>query len=364
MSAFRMKLALVVGIGLVASGCVRRGHVIPKRDLQELARIEPNERGKRVRVIQNMIFSKELPPASNDPGDSGAVDIHVGVSVGPRGRVRRPRPARRTPRVRTHKPGSRGGGSKGGGSKGGGSSGGGGGGGNGKAMAVVAVIVVVSAGFIAAALAASEGMRFDGWAAVDPDHPIHLYGRDGGHLELPLSELTPELATWTRKAMVREGDGGWRRLERAPLNRRGWNYSLLFGSAEVPVENNENGRGYAAHIQLGHFFTKHVGLLADLGLGWTRNLENEYMTDMRLGAELQVLPFSGGRFHAGGFGQIGHGWRFDDTPAGLEKDARLLSGGALMQIELTTRMALTVRAAATQIFDTWTSDFTAGIAIY
>src|SRR5690606_35087482 len=125
--------------------------------------------------------------------------------------------------------------------------------------------------------------------------------------------VTPETAAWARKAIVRPSEGPWRQLGRAPLNRRGWTYSLLLGSAEVPEDASVNQRGFASHIQLGHFFTGQLGLLLDFSMGWAENEFQETMYDSRTSLELQFLPLAVGKLHAGGFGQAGIAYRLDDS---------------------------------------------------
>ena len=85
--------------------------------------------------------------------------------------------------------------------------------------------------------------------------------------------------------------------------------------------------------------------------------------DGRYSLELDVMPLSAGIFHAGAFGQIGLAYRSDD---GIQHDDQdtLFGAGAKAQLELTTRLALTLRAGQTWVHDESLSELTFGVSIY
>ncbi|MEM9492730.1 MAG: hypothetical protein AAGC55_26515, partial [Myxococcota bacterium] len=222
---------------------------------------------------------------------------------------------------------------------------------------------LVIAAAVAVGAAVTEGARYDGWVQLNPMHPVHLFGWDGSYTWLPLAQLTPEDANWARRAIVRPSEGPWRPLGRAPLNRVGWTYSLLLGSAEV-VDASTNERGFTSHIQFGRFISPEVGLLLDLSMGWSQDDLGETLYDSRSSFEVQVIPVDIGKLHAGGFGQIGVGYRLDDSLKGQDRQGYLLGGGAILQLELTTRLAITARAGVTRLYGANTSDFTVGVSIY
>ena len=329
-SAFAVFAAISVMYSL--PGCLSQTHSIPASELQVLARQEPRLRGQRVRVVQN--FASE-----DEPPEAQPVGTHVGVVVStpvhpapaPRGRVVSAKGVAK---------------------------------GAAKAEADRAELWVLLAAGVAVGLAASEGARFDGWVAVDPMHPVHLYGKDGGYTWMPLAHLTPETAAWARKAMIRESEGPWRSLGRAPLNRRGGTYGMLVGASEVPLVGGGETRGFMTHIQLGGFFRNDLGLMLDIGLGWGDDGQGRTIFDMRNALELQFLPLSVSKLHAGIFGQLGLGRRFDDSAAAGNLYGTLAAGGGLVQLELTTRLAITGRAGVTRVYGTDISDFTVGLSIY
>lgn len=318
---------------LFGSACLGKSHVIPRGELQKLAQSDPQARGQQVRVVQSFIGYDDPPPAPRvDTGPRVGVVV---VTPSPAPRVR--------PRVRTGAGKSSVAGKL---AKE-----------DAKALLVVAAAVAIGAAF-------TEGMRYDGWVGLHPMHPVHLYGWGGSYQWLPLSEVTPEIAAGTRKAVVRSSEGPWKRLGRAPLNRRGWTYSLLMGSAETPLIDDSNARGFASHLQLGRFVTGNLGILLDFGFGWVDDEFGDTVYESRNALELQFVPLAASIFHAGLFGQIGVGYRLDDRYEGSDRRGFLAGAGILAQLELTTRLAITARAGQTWAYGTRTSDFTVGLSIY
>ncbi len=319
----------------VFTGCLSQSHTIPRRDLQALAQTDPNQRSQRVRVIQNFVTQEEPPEAPAVRG-STVVVVHSAVPV----------PGPRTGPVRV------------------------GSGGGSKASKLAeqeadhAAVYVALAVVAALGLAVTEGARYDGWVQVHPMHPVHLYGWDGGYTWVPMAQLTPELAAWTRKAVIRQAEGPWQPMGRAPLNRRGLAYSVFLGTTEVPLADGDETRGFMSHIQFGGFFTQEVGLMLDIGMGWGDNAEGDVVFDLRNALELQVMPVALGKLHAGLFGQIGAGTRLDDSDEGDDSFDVFFGGGGLLQLDITTRLALTARAGVTQIYGETISDLTAGLSIY
>ena len=319
-------VVVLAAVGLLLAGCLSQSHVIPRNELQTLANKDPQTRGQRVRVIQSFATSSEPPPA---PRVDGGTNVSV-VVVAPV-HTSSPRPARRP---------------------------------SAKREADDAKFWIILAAAVAVGAAVTEGARYDGWVELHPMHPVHLYGWDGSYIWMPLAHVTPETAAWARKAVVRTSEGPWRPLGRAPLNRRGWTYSVLLGTSEVPAANSSNERGFTGHIQFGRFPSRELGILLDISMGWAENEFAETMYDSRTSLELQYFPVALGILHAGGFGQLGVGYRLDDSLGGRDRQDFLIGGGAMLQLELTTRLAITGRAGVTRIYGTNTSDFTVGLSIY
>lgn len=314
-------------------GCLGHTYTIPKRELQALAQTDPSTRGQRVRVIQNF---------ASDDGAPEAPRVYAHTSVTVSTGTPEPGPAPR---------------------HGGGNSVGGG-----KTQAAGAsddaAYWLIVASVVAVGLAVTEGARFDGWAELHPMHPVHLFGWDGSYTWMPLAHVTPDVAEWSRRAVVRDGEGPWRPLARAPLNRKGWTYAVLLGTSEVPLASDVTTRGFMGHIQFGHFFTREIGLLFDVGLGWADDPFGNVVFDARNALELQYFPLDLGRLHGGLFGQAGLGRRLDDSAAGSDAFGYLAGGGALLQLELSTRLTITGRAGIAQAYGETISDLTLGLSIY
>jgi hypothetical protein len=180
---------------------------------------------------------------------------------------------------------------------------------------------------------------------------------------MPLAEVTPEVASWADRAAVRQGEGPWTPLGRAPLDRKGFTYSLLLGATEVPVVGADPEAGFLGHIQFGYFPVHQVGIQADIAYGWTSDSQGADIFNGRYSLEVDALPLSAGKFSAGGYGQIGFGSLSDDG-VGFDETDTLLGGGGLLQLELTTRMALTLRAGLVSVHDETMAEFSGGVSIY
>jgi hypothetical protein len=340
----RAGVAVLVCVAFLSTGCLQQTHKIPRGELMRLSMTPPEQRGQSVRVIQDL--AGEQPPAATRV-ESGAhvdviiiPDIHVGG-----GRRPPPRPPNGV------RPGGGGGHSSGGGS-----------GLAGMKGDEAWVLVLIAASF-AIVLAATEGSRYDGWVNLHPMHPVHMWG-PGGYAVLPLAHIDPSTAAWAERAVVRPSEGPWRRLGRAPLDRAGFTYSVLVGAGTSISGDSTEAAGAAARVQFGYFPMHQLGVQLDWGFTTRRNAVDEALYDSRLGVEATFAPLDVGRFHAGVFGGIAVASRFEDgVPDGRDDDTAL-SGGALLQLEITTRLAISGRFGMSRAFDDVTQDALVGLAIY
>ncbi len=322
-------VALVVALLTAASGCLSTAHRIPRAELMALAQKPPESRGDRVRVIQ--AWAGDEGPPRAPAVDSGA---HVYVGVGVDGDVGGP--------IVNHVASPQ----------------------AAKLQAHESKDWIILAALLAITLAATEGARYDGWVRLHPMYPIHLYGPNGEYTWVPLAQLDPQTAAWAQRAYVREGEGPWTALGRAPLDRVGFTYSVLLGAGQIPSVDGARTPGFLGHLQLGVFPAKTVGLLFDLGLGWRDDLAANTTYDARYALELQAVPFAAGPFHFGGFGQLGFATRLEDAPGGRDSSSTLFGGGAMLQIELTTRLAITARAGLTNTHGENLEEALVGLSIY
>jgi hypothetical protein len=389
----------------VAAGCLSNEYLIPKDELMHQALMPPPARGQRVRVVQRVgdrrgypVPVTSPPPAAPTPADEteatsdteGSPQGDLGnLSFGDGdegGRRRAPMPVRRAPPVRSSaelagRPAVRTfGGRAGGGRFAGGSHLGatghlggvghvvgglhvGGGGGNGgDVLVVIAVIAIVAGVLIGVGLVGGEVMRFDGYVGMAPEQPIHIKDGFGRKLELPLAALSPFEAAVTVEAKVMDDEGyGIERLDKAPLDRTGGTFKLDSGVTTFGL-GPTTFSGPAATIQIGYFVTPKLGLLANIGLGGATDDQGTIVTRHTFNLEMEALPLARGRLHAGGYADAGLALAginggFASGPAG--------GGGALVELDLTSRLALTLRAGASvaRLDQAWSPAATAGVGL-
>ncbi len=373
-------LVTLVAFLPVAVGCTSNEYVIPQEELARLAATPPLQRGARVRVVQELGDRRSNPvpmtvpaPPPDQPeqvveDDAGAnVQIDVsGGGVGRRGtaggrrRARRSRaadrgwraPERRRSRRRLVQSRRRRGG----------------GGGNGDAAIVVLIVVI--AVVVAVGLVSSEGVRFDGFVAMSPAQPLHLRGADGREAIVPVGDLSPQMAAETVQAKVMDDEGyGISRLDGVPLDRRGGVFKLDSGTIAFNVPGGA-AVGPAMDVQLGMFITRRVGLVVSLGLAGASPAGGGGLIPRHaLGGELQVLPWDVGRLHLGLF--AGGGMALSERVAGgvgTNVSGPSAGGGALAELDVTSRMALSFRAGGNlaKLDGMWTPAglLTAGVAVY
>ena len=249
---------------------------------------------------------------------------------------------------------------------GGGGSSSGGGGGGGEALVVIAVVLAVVAVVAGVSLVASEGMRFDGYAELAPEQTIHLkseYLR--GNRDVALADLTSYDAQMAVEATVKnDEDFGLGIGDRAPLDRRGLAFKVEMGSSDFNLGLQQIA-GMASQIQLGGFFTRSVGLMLDIGLSGGSLCCSSLFQRHSLALEAQVFPWSVGPLWLGAFAKGGAAISNDSVTT---QTGPIFGGGALVEIALTTRLALSFRAGANAAHfdDGWSTagTLTAGISIY
>lgn len=322
-------VAFLTALAVAASGCLANTYQIPRAELARLAATPPDRRGAEVRVIQEL--EGDSPPA--------APHIYAETEI-----IFVPRPVivYDTPPARPSRGGHGSSINPGGGDK----------------DAVIAMLLAAAG--LAAGLAATEGQRFDGWARLHPMHPIHLWG-PWGYGIVPLAQLDAATAARASKAVVRDREGPFQRLDRAPLDRRGLTYSMLAGVAEIGSAAGATGRGPMFHVQLGYFFSQEVGLQFDWSPGWRGDDNGDVILDMRWGLELDALPLDAGKLHGGLYAGLAAGIRDE---ANIRSEGVFIGAGGLLQLELTTRLALTGRFGVSRDYDELETDATIGLSIY
>lgn len=393
-------VAFATFLSYACGGCLSNEYVIPKSELGRLASLPPEQRGQSVRVVQSLgdrradAIDTSQPPqpqaytqdgyASQEPPPDGYVEsgpsVGVGVIIapvppplipplpgvghggpGPRGPMVGA-PGRPLPPPRPAPP-ARSGGKAG--------TGGGGGGGGGKDDLVVFVVVVALLATVG--MIATEGVRYDGTVAVYPWQGVHLKDVAGQEREVPLAQLTQADVASTAEAKVMDDEGwGMMRLGRAPLNRQGFSWKMNLGILHSTC-SCLNADGVAADIQFGYFPHSMVGILANWSPGGGSDSDDRTFSRHNLSLEAQFFPLSVWRLHLGGFGHAGimYAKQYQHDAMTRSTDGPAFGGGAMLELSLTTRLALTARfdytSAKIGIDDQlWqgAETFTMGIAIY
>ena len=351
-------IALVVS--LLSTGCLSNTYRIPNRELARLQATPPAERGKRLRVVQRFGSETEPPRGQawaaqlNGPGPyptmayGNPTDLHHGlyfyVHAGPPtwhpwapvrsqgsygagpsvatgvGQTAAKGAVAGTPKIAR----------------------------NADTKALI-VAVVATAAVVGVGLAVTEGARYDGWLAVHPDHPVHLMAPDGGHSVVHLSQLDARTLAPGTEAIIRrdEGAGSWE-AGRAPLHRKGLFYGVNFGRVDVPVEGHPTVETAGTVLEFGWFPLQQLGLLASISLGWDEAVDGSIITLVQPTLEAQLIPLRLWRLHLGGFVGLGNAVvEADGGPyAEVLNDATVLQFGGILQVDLNTRLALTLRSGA------------------
>jgi hypothetical protein len=244
--------------------------------------------------------------------------------------------------------------------------GGGGGGKGADALVVVAVVLVAVAVVAAVGAASAEGARFDGWGQLAPEKLVYVEDATGRTTPVPLWALSREQAATAVEAKVMDDE--WpplRRLDRAPLNRTGATFKLDMGTTSFNFGTTQVV-GPAAQIQLGAFVNPWLGLLIDVGLsGGGGDCCAGTFTRHTLALEIDALPLGIGPLHGGLFAKGGTAIAGNDV---LRETGPIAGGGALVELDVTSRLALTFRAGANaaRFDDGWSTagTLTGGLAIY
>jgi hypothetical protein len=340
---------------LLGTGCASNSYKIPSSELMRLSSLPPEARAQRVMVSQEISATQvqSATPVGSETQVIFVPEIRIGGTYSTRG-------------------GNRSGGGgvgsvgtpSGGGGKGG--LGGmklGGGGGDGKAAAVAFLIIAAVALVM---IAGVEGSRYDGGVSLHPMHPVHLIGKDGSQTVLPLAWIDPQAAAWADKAIVKPYEGPWLELGRNPLTR-GATYSMYGGSGSSRSVAGDVNFGPSFVVQGGYYPIQQVGIQATVALAWRDNRFGGTLFDSRYSVELDVMPLVLGPIHLGGYVSAGLAYRWEDVPgATLEGNngSTAYSGGAMLQLDIHTRLALTARMGVVQAHDDKMTDLLFGLSVY
>jgi hypothetical protein len=362
-------VAVVLAGSLFATGCGSNTYEIKSPELLRLAQLPPDGRGQKVRVTQNL--------TDQDVGPPEPVTEQTQIVIFPELNVYGPERRRYyqyggggnggnwNGGISAHPPRTT---SGGGGGKIGGGGGGGGHGGSGGDGKAEAIAILVAAVVILVAAAAVEGSRFDGYAQLHPMQPVHLFGKDGGYTVLPLAWIDPQTAQWADHAIVRATEGPFNYLERAALDRVGFTYAMMGGIGTYRSVDGSTDTGTATEIQLGIFPDQRVGVIGSVFFGWRDNAAGDTLFESRYTLQVHGYPVQAGPMHFGLYGGGGAAYRWEDYGPGMagagNEASMALVGGALLQLDINTRLALTGRFGATYAHAEQMTDAMFGLSVY
>ena len=184
---------------------------------------------------------------------------------------------------------------------------------------------------------------------------------------MPVAQLTPADLAGVERAILRDDEGyGVLRLARAPLDRRGFAFKVDVGGTQASL-NRDLLSGLASHIQLGYFPHHRLGILGGLSLAVGQGQPDRRFARHALALETQIFPLSWRRLHLGASAHVGSGLLRHQSG---DVDGALTAGaGGLLEIALTTRLALHARAdwsTSRTAPTTWSNarSLSVGLAIY
>jgi hypothetical protein len=390
----RLKASPTLGLAVfglflsyASSGCLSNRYTIPPQELARIVKLAPESRGNQVFVVQAQgerraeAIDPDAPVATfSDAVYAGEPFVDLGLQVGVNltagvvggggpphsgGGWRSSGGGASHPSVPPPAPWR----SSRGGSSSSHSSGSSGGSGLGEAAAAVVIIVIAVIVLAAAGFAVNEGVRYDGAVQMFVGQPVHLKDSSGGERVVALGDLVPADAAQSVEAEVMDDEGwGLRFIGRRPLDRKGFAFKMDMGSIRslCPCYS---AAGFASDIQFGYFPHQRLGLLLNLTLGGGSDALGNTFSRHSISGEAQWFPLNLWRFHLGAFGHGGV-----QVASESNSDSRTgpaFGGGLLLEIALTTRLALMARgdwttARTAPDGTNWadTTLITGGLAIY
>jgi hypothetical protein len=371
-----------------SSGCLSNRYLIPPQELARVAQLPPQTRGDKVLVVQALGERRSeaiepgsaayAPPTADDADEFADLGIQVGVNlaVGPSGRAGSHRvggggrgQASIGGSSRPPVPPSRSSRSSGGGLSVSHRSGNSGGGGASNEVAAVAIVMIAVLVLAAAGFAITEGLRYDGAVQMFAGQPVHLTDAYGVERVVALGDLVPADAAQSVSAEVMDDEGwGLRSFDRRPLDRKGFAFKVDVGSLQSLCACY-SAAGFGSNIQFGYFPHHRAGLLLNLSLGGGSDALGRTFQRHSISGEAQWFPLNLWRFHLGGFGH--GGVQIARESDSLTRTGPAFGGGLILEIALTTRLALMARgdwttAKTSPDGTSWadTALITGGLAIY
>ncbi len=210
--------------------------------------------------------------------------------------------------------------------------------------AIIALVAVAVA--FTVVLAATEGMRYDGWLDLSPNQTVYVVHHYGSVEKTTLAALEPS-DLLARKVIISRHDGELVYLGRAPLDRQGFAWRMEGGGMQMPTPNGETPLGWAFMGQVGYFPLQQLGILFSLWGGGGNEAGGEFV-GVGYGLEVDVLPLQLWRVHGGVFGGAGYAYGAAEGGTLLSRSYHepYLQAGVLAEVDITTRLGLSLRGGA------------------
>lgn len=337
MGFFRLSLgpalfAFGAAPGVLASGCLSQSYEVSAPELARLVELPAEERGDHVRVVQQTSFANDLYDMALPYGDA---DVALLIASHDRGRSSADRGPGWDDDSDVDEEGD----------------------GAAEQALAAAVVVVATAATAALTVGITEGARFDGWMRAPEQHPVLLVDRWGRRRWQRLGALDTGDLRDVDHAVLADFSDDLEALERHPLDREGFVYQLEFGAEPAPFQGPTlavSGRG-----GVGFMPAQRYGFLLGAALASARSDTRAVLLgdttlsfDYRVFLQGEAWPLSAGRFHVGPYAELGYAWALADDAIGSRgASGPMLALGVAMQLDWTTRLALTLRAGAAWLPD-------------
>jgi hypothetical protein len=315
---------------LSSLGCLSQSYEVSAPELARIVELPVEERGEHVRVTQQTTFGNDLRDVSVPYADAD-IALLIAIDNDPvyHSGERRRRFSRDDVEIEESD-----------------------GDGAAEAALAAAVVVVATAATAAVTVGITEGARFDGWLRAPEQHPVLLVDRWGRHRWQRLGSLSSADLREVDHAVLADFSDDLEPLERHPLDRAGFVYQLEFGAEPAPFEGPAlavSGRG-----GLGFMPSQEYGFLLGAAFSTARADQPALdASDTRLSFDYRVFlqgeawPLSAGRFHLGPYAELGYAWALADDALGSRgASGPMLALGGALQLDWTTRLAVTLRAGA------------------
>ena len=220
-------------------------------------------------------------------------------------------------------------------------------------MIVLAVVLAAIAVVPAIALVSSEGVRFDGIAQMSPWQPVHLkQRRDGNELVIALGDLSPVALDGAVEAKVMDDEGyGIRTLDHLRLDRRWAPMFKLDGGSMTFARAGRRSLRHRRDMQFGLFVRPWLGLMLTAGVGGAGDEYGATLTRHVFGFEVQSLPLALGPLQLGGYVNVGYAAIASTADGSGDVEwGNAIGGGMLGELQVTSRLAFTLRAGANEAF--------------